>query len=202
MRGIIPYVIGLLTGAILFWGCSHLVADELPGAAESGDLSATIGGCGFYTAGGLIKCTPNIGTATENLSVIFSAPPAKKLGCGKDACVKVEIRDGSGVRVTKWFTDGGTTLAVSFAEILGEKTFEKFHSKIFGVTVTIYFNGGETDLFGEIRLKPVAEGYKWLAPGDKFTAIQWACFDQKHECGASTRGRTYLTLAGSNRRGH
>lgn len=175
--------------------CDKIVADEMPGAATSGDLSAHLGGCDNFGRG-LIKCAPNIGTQTASLSVYVSAPLKAQLQCSSYSCVRVEIRDGAQILSTKWIHPEQNQVGFSFYELLREEVFTSMQSALLGVKVTIYYKGEDKDLEtvydGEIRLKPVAAGYRPLAQGDRYTAARWNCFNGLFECGLSTRGRSYM----------
>lgn len=193
-RHIWPTIVGiLLFVTVYFQGCtgSPVLHDVFAGAAESSDLSAHIGG-GQYIGDGLIKLAPTVGTATENVVVTIQVPSAKALECESASCAVVEIRDGAQVLKTKTSEGQSTAITFNFQELLGTSTFAKENDSILGVKVTLYYKGTEIMYFGEIRLKPVAAGYHWLTPRDPYAAFVWTCFDPKHECGLSTKGRSYV----------
>lgn len=188
-------VVAFILAGVLFMsslnGCKPVVADEMQGCAESGDLCVLISGCD-YIGKGMIKCAPSIGTDTVNLSFLITAPTKDKLQCDSESCVRVVVRDGNQTVSTKWISANDTEVRFNFKELLGSDKFETRHSMLLNIGVTAFYDGNkQTTFYGEIRLKPIAPGYKFLAPKDKYTAAVWDCFNL-FECGLSTKGRTYI----------
>lgn len=168
--------------------------DSSANAAEAGDATAIIEGCGSQPVVGYTYCRFEEGMNAETTFLTLHVPPAI---CDRESCVDVQIffPDSS---PTLGFTipRGETKALIQMSELIKRKEFTKQDRGFWGILMTIHYIGpdGERLTFaeGEIRVRVTSKNYVPLHEVKDNREYAWRWFDKEgHVFRMTTSGRAY-----------
>lgn len=191
-------VLVVLISLVFFAGsCSQkgVKPDEFMSAAQAGDYTALIEGCGNQLTAGYTYCRKTEGqSAAEN--IFFVAPKTNCLGEGPCVTFKVFFPNGSpsyGGSVPR----GTTRVAIPWSVLVKKDRFEiedrGFWQYIYDIR-WLDLAGREqlTRSFGEIRMRVVPSGYVSLSEIPEDKSFVWSWSDNGTIVRMTTGARTYV----------
>jgi len=188
--------LGLCFLALSAARCSQYAVnmDSSANAAEAGDATVIIEGCGSQPVVGYTYCRFEEGLNAETTTLTLHAPPVI---CDRESCIDVQIffPDGSpslGFSIPR----GETKATVLMSDLIKRKEFTKQDRGFWPVLLTIRYIGpdGERLTFaeGEIRLRVLSKNYVPLHEIRDSAEYAWRWRSKEGQLfRMSTSGRAY-----------
>lgn len=196
MRRIIPVVLALSFVLSAAKCSTPAVIDPSISAAEAGDVTAFMSGCGSQPQVGYLYCRKKVGDITGADFVQFHGPEGT---CDKpDACTFIDIYYPNGSNATSVaIPKKETTARVLFSALTKKSRFDEGDRGYWGVIARTYWkdsDGAErvTVQDGEIRLRVYAANYTPLNETPDSPHFGWAWSEDGHDFRMTTSGRAYV----------